>query len=222
MRLRPSVDYGSHLEVHLIEHNENEELYHPLHTPRTRFPTATKLLLVSNIFWMTLLSMMVLHHYPVPGHFGTESSHKYGSLRPNLKPPRPTIFDDQLRFNSTSHEFWRDLDSQQPQYFGRPSPDIDLAWEELLHGEFLGISDKEALQNPHLDFDEEERVPQTGQFILQSMFSILYIVSMLYGRNSTANITRLNTRPGLKGIWRLNMIILYGLENRSESIYITA
>ncbi|KAG4444146.1 hypothetical protein IFR05_000375 [Cadophora sp. M221] len=76
----------------------------------------------------------------------------------------PTIFDDNLRYNSTTHEFCRDLDPQQPQYFGLPSPEIDSAWVELLHGEFLGISDEEARENPDLDFNEEDRVSETGHF----------------------------------------------------------
>lgn len=81
------------------------------------------------------------------------------SIRPILKPPKSTTFDDQLRYNTTSHEFWRDLESSSPQYFGPPSPEIDFAWARLLLGEIAGISDGELRLNPDLHFEDQDPEP---------------------------------------------------------------
>jgi Mycotoxin biosynthesis protein UstYa len=86
------------------------------------------------------------------------------SIFPVLKPPKPTTFDDQLWYNTASHEFWRDLDSSSPQYFGPPSPEIDFAWNRLLLGEFPGISDDEIRLNADLHFEDQDRNPATGHF----------------------------------------------------------
>jgi hypothetical protein len=85
-------------------------------------------------------------------------------LKPSLNPPKTTIFDDQLQYNDTSKEFWRDLDTSLPQYFGPPGPEIDRAWAELLRGEFLGVSSTEILFNPDLHFNDKDLNPATGSF----------------------------------------------------------
>lgn len=39
-----------------------------------------------------------------------------------------------LRYNSTSKEYYREFDPTKPQYVGKPSPEIDKAWNDLLAG----------------------------------------------------------------------------------------
>ena len=79
-------------------------------------------------------------------------------------------FEDILRFNDSSHEFWRDFASRAAEpylpYFGAPSTLIDAAWSQLLLGEFPGVSDEEIATNPGLQrtFVENDRNPRTGHF----------------------------------------------------------
>ena len=79
-------------------------------------------------------------------------------------------FEDTLRYNDSSHEFWRDFTSRPagpfPRYFGAPSTLVDAAWSQLLLGEFLGLSDEEIAGNPSLrgTFVENDRNPETGHF----------------------------------------------------------
>ena len=81
-----------------------------------------------------------------------------------------TKFEDILRYNDSSHEFWQDFTSQPagpfPRYFGSPSPLVDAAWSQLLLGEFPGVSDGEIAANPTLrqTFVEDDRNPETGHF----------------------------------------------------------
>lgn len=39
-----------------------------------------------------------------------------------------------FRYNETSKEYYRAFDPAQSQYVGKPAPEIDAAWEELLAG----------------------------------------------------------------------------------------
>jgi len=39
-----------------------------------------------------------------------------------------------LRYNATSKTYYRDFDPMLPQYVGKPSPEVDKAWEDLLRG----------------------------------------------------------------------------------------
>ncbi|KAL4995600.1 hypothetical protein BDV10DRAFT_187925 [Aspergillus recurvatus] len=55
-----------------------------------------------------------------------------------------TTFTSPLRYNTTSNELYRDFDPSLPQYIGVPSPELDAAWESLLRGQFLLLSDEEA------------------------------------------------------------------------------
>lgn len=55
-----------------------------------------------------------------------------------------TIFTSPLCYNATSNELYREFDPSQPQYVGTPSPEIDAAWESLLGGQYLVLSDEEA------------------------------------------------------------------------------
>lgn len=57
-----------------------------------------------------------------------------------------------------------DLESSSPQYFGPPSPEIDLVWARLLLGEFPGISDDELRPNPGLRFEDQDRNLATRPF----------------------------------------------------------
>lgn len=56
------------------------------------------------------------------------------------------------------------MNKSLPQYFGPPSPEIDAAWKNLLWPEYPAVSHKEMKWNKHLDFEEGDRLPATGQF----------------------------------------------------------
>ena len=45
------------------------------------------------------------------------------------------MFTNALRYNETSKEYYREHDAWETQYVGKPSEEIDGAWEELLGGE---------------------------------------------------------------------------------------
>ncbi|KAE8444808.1 hypothetical protein EG329_014268, partial [Mollisiaceae sp. DMI_Dod_QoI] len=76
-------------------------------------------------------------------------------------PPKHTIFDDELTYSLNSDAFSRRLNLSLPQYFGVPSAEIDGAWQTLLAGEFLGVSEEEVALNRELSgpegFDESDR-----------------------------------------------------------------
>ncbi|KAJ5582717.1 hypothetical protein N7535_001337 [Penicillium sp. DV-2018c] len=54
------------------------------------------------------------------------------------------VFTGGLLFNETLGMVYRDIDPSQPQYFGPPNPDIDRAWDDLLRGEFVRLTEEEA------------------------------------------------------------------------------
>lgn len=73
-------------------------------------------------------------------------------------------FDDLLRYNTTTHEVYREMDSSLPQYFGRPNPAIDTAWEKLLRYQYPAVSDDEIASNPALSFSPKDKHPITGKY----------------------------------------------------------
>jgi hypothetical protein len=56
------------------------------------------------------------------------------------------------------------MDPKIPLYFGRPSPDIDAAWAELLQYEYPALTPEEISLNPFLSYDmEKDKHPVTGK-----------------------------------------------------------
>ena len=49
-------------------------------------------------------------------------------------------------YNASSDTYYRDFDPTAPKYVGLPSPEIDQAWMDLLAGQYLVLSEEEALQ----------------------------------------------------------------------------
>jgi hypothetical protein len=58
-----------------------------------------------------------------------------GPAKASIKAEQVT-FTGSLRYNATTKEIYREIDLSQPQYVGSPSPEIDAAWDRLLHGEW--------------------------------------------------------------------------------------
>ncbi|EAW09065.1 oxidase ustYa family protein [Aspergillus clavatus NRRL 1] len=79
--------------------------------------------------------------YPFDAGYPTE----WGPAVESIKLEK-TTFTSPLRYNTTSSQLYRDFDASQPQYIGAPSPEIDAAWESLLGGQFLVLSDDEATE----------------------------------------------------------------------------
>lgn len=44
------------------------------------------------------------------------------------------IYGSAIRLNETTQEYYREHDPSKPQYGGKPSKEIDEAWEDLLYG----------------------------------------------------------------------------------------
>lgn len=57
-----------------------------------------------------------------------------GPAKASIKAEQVT-FTSSLKYNATTKEIYREIDHSQPQYVGTPSPEIDAAWDTLLHGE---------------------------------------------------------------------------------------
>ncbi|KAL4911369.1 hypothetical protein BDW74DRAFT_172832 [Aspergillus multicolor] len=55
-----------------------------------------------------------------------------------------TTFTSPLRYNTSSKQLYREFDPAQAQYIGEPSLELDAAWNRLLEGQFLVLSDNEA------------------------------------------------------------------------------
>ncbi|KAI9055656.1 hypothetical protein LZ554_000599 [Drepanopeziza brunnea f. sp. 'monogermtubi'] len=51
-----------------------------------------------------------------------------------------------FRYNATSQGYYREFDPAAPKYIGEPSEEIDAAWMELLGGQYLELSEEEAMQ----------------------------------------------------------------------------
>jgi len=80
-------------------------------------------------------------------------STEWGILRPSFPgktmlkwpsdPPKSAItldhqvtFGSRIKYNETSQTYYRETDATKPQYVGKPSKEIDDAWEDLLSGTF--------------------------------------------------------------------------------------
>jgi hypothetical protein len=57
------------------------------------------------------------------------------------------------------------MDPNIPLYFGRPSPEIDAAWADLLQYEYPAITPEEIALNPSLFYDmDKDKHPVTGKY----------------------------------------------------------
>jgi hypothetical protein len=54
------------------------------------------------------------------------------------------IFTGKLTYDPNKRQAYRDIDPTQPQYFGKPSFEMEAAWEDLLRSEFTPMSADEA------------------------------------------------------------------------------
>lgn len=43
-------------------------------------------------------------------------------------------YTNAFRYNATDKTYYREFNPTEPQYVGTPSPEIDEAWNDLLHG----------------------------------------------------------------------------------------
>ena len=66
-------------------------------------------------------------------------------------PPKAAIdiqkvtYTSAFRYNATDGTYYREFDPNTPQYVGNPSPEIDRAWMDLLAGQYLVLSEEEAI-----------------------------------------------------------------------------
>lgn len=96
-------------------------------------------LAISNAVFMVLAGILWVQLRAVS--FQLDSAQRVGfttdldSARPSLTLQEKT-FTGALRYNATSHEVYREIGSDEPNYFGDPktTPDIDAAWAHLLKG----------------------------------------------------------------------------------------
>jgi hypothetical protein len=91
------------------------------------------------------------------------------------------VFTGKLSYDPISRQPFRDIDPTQPQYFGKPGPEIDAAWEDLLRNEFTPMSASEAAP-----FTPELRpLPTDGKYhfeldVLHSLHCLNSVRKMLY------------------------------------------
>jgi len=116
------------------------------------------LLITSNVFWVVAMNTGLFAR-PHPVHNGYATDFVSANALPSQ---HVTIeFDDLLMWNSTSQEVYRAMDHSLPQYFGKPSPAIDAAWENLMRYEYPAISQEELAINLGLFFRPQDIHPVT-------------------------------------------------------------
>lgn len=57
------------------------------------------------------------------------------------------MFSGWISYNATTKDVYRVLDDG-PQYFGEPSETMDAAWDDLLFGQYVAMTPKEAARYP--------------------------------------------------------------------------
>ncbi|KAL6924720.1 hypothetical protein FSHL1_001970 [Fusarium sambucinum] len=123
------------------------------------------LVIISNVVWITVISgtwygardmleRCGINKYPAD----------FVSNEPVPLKLKTTNFDDLLRYNTTSHQVYREMDPSLPQYFGNPSPAIDATWKKLLRYQYPAVSDEEIASNPALSFTSTDKHPVTGKY----------------------------------------------------------
>jgi hypothetical protein len=60
----------------------------------------------------------------------------------------PKRFTNDLHLNTTSQLLYNEHLGNEPLYIGEPSDAIDAAWDELLKGQYVALTDEEAAQFP--------------------------------------------------------------------------
>ena len=75
-----------------------------------------------------------------------------------------SVFSSSIGFNQTSGEVYLLTGPDEPQYFGRPSVEIDNAWEELLGAQFPALTESEASELSELSKLELWRSPESGHY----------------------------------------------------------
>jgi hypothetical protein len=53
-------------------------------------------------------------------------------------------FTGKLSYVPLKRKLYRDIDPTQPQYFGKPNPEMDALWDDLLRNEFTPMTVEEA------------------------------------------------------------------------------
>lgn len=85
------------------------------------------------------------------------------------------IFDGSLYFNESSQLVEMETNPNLPQFVGPPSPEIDLAWHNLLRGRIFTISEQDASAFPGLT-----TVSNTGKYFMElDMFHSLHCLNSL-------------------------------------------
>ncbi|KAK5999395.1 hypothetical protein QM012_005520 [Aureobasidium pullulans] len=143
------------------------------HSTRSRQSWISKsslsvMLVLSNLAWAAFCLMLWREMYlsQKAAHIDHERPEADFVSTAALPYKRTTIeFDDLLLFNYTSHAVYRKMDSTLPLYFGRPSPEIDAAWADLLQYEYPAITPEEIALNPFLSHDmKRDKHPVTGKY----------------------------------------------------------
>lgn len=57
-------------------------------------------------------------------------------------------FTGWISYNATEDDVFRVMDPNEPQYFGSPSEEMDTAWDHLLYGQYVAMTEEEATRYP--------------------------------------------------------------------------
>ncbi|GKT97831.1 hypothetical protein FLAG1_00169 [Fusarium langsethiae] len=123
------------------------------------------LVVISNVVWIAVISWTWYKTRDLLESCGSNNyPADFVSKEPVPLKLKTTNFDDLLRYNTTSHQVYREMDPSLPEYFGTPSPAIDAAWEKLLRYQYPAVSDEEIASNPALSFASTDKHPVTGKY----------------------------------------------------------
>jgi len=100
--------------------------------------------LASTIFFALLAAYLGFQNVkqsqrPLPGTFRTDFNDARASVQYEER-----VFTGALKYDPAVGHAYREIDPQQPQYFGESSPEIKAAWDDLIHDEFPTMSESEA------------------------------------------------------------------------------
>lgn len=151
-------------------------------------PSITTLSVLANIALGTLLVIMyqrqpsaaaqLVPHASYERGFGTDFKHATQAIE-----TLEHVSSGALSYNSTTNLVERRSEPGAPQYFGKPSTEIDAAWYDLMQGEFFALDEQEAeifLSNPTSATGNLTRVPMTDHYHAElAVFHSLHCVNAI-------------------------------------------
>jgi hypothetical protein len=127
-----SEDADSELTQNWTQQLESEKCRHNSH--KSNYIRLIAPWLASSVFFALLAAYFgfqsVNHSIgPLPGTFRTDFNDARASVKYEER-----VFTGALNYDPVVGQAYREIDPLQPQYFGESSPEIEAAWDNLIHG----------------------------------------------------------------------------------------